>query len=503
MQTKEWLESIFLGSEQKTEVKNMLLMSLSDPKGGADQVFDFDTAIEAIDWQMFTYILFRSNFKILKEGIDYTSNESFFPSIDQDSPIAIYLKSSGLESEFSTRVLDQMRIDVPNDADMKKSKGKPVTFKLNAFKTIKYDFELLNALRLKGFHWNIFSSSYMNGTINYGIKTKATHNPRDSDCSIPSSLFAYKIASVGHPYIGFSDSKRTSYPAGGGAPVAYEASIASLSVKTNRGTYTFSDYFSHEDIFPKLNTIGVPEEALSALNSICSLPPANIFADSIHHLQKQVYWMDKNKTLLVTPLMATSLQIDMSDYYEDASEKKDFIKLNACGWVKRILSNPQNAGVTMQQTRGRNYLLKCMPPEQYDNQDLYFYFSRVLKGELSKYNRDDLIQEANKIIYSKSKKDSHDEDLGNLLSTIANDVSKLVIGAANLCTTKGKDWMEGKKVEGNIFEMFSKFVFDEKDPETCKKMANIAVKQISSRHLSDKVIEKLIPLVAKKFEEFK
>lgn len=497
MKLNQWLESVFCNVEMKPDDLNALFLSLSDPKGGCATAFDFEDLGEVVDWQVFTYIFFRSSIKLISSKIDLSSPEAFWQAISDDSYIKLFLAN-----EKASAQLQHVAGAIMKLAEKKGfiNSAKDATIRAaDAIQIKDFPLDMLTSLKNQGTHWQIVADDMLEKVIQFGLDSYATHNPRDLDCTIPSSLMVLRNSKSTHPFIGFSKTPRMQYSAGGGgAGNAFYAGIASLSLKSDGRIYTFMDYFADETLSKLLQQTCIPDAALSKLKDACNSPKADIAPDYIDHRLKQVYWIDGDKTVLHTPLIASSLQFDLNQLSEDDSI--DFGKRrDALTYVKRMLSNFQNGSIMTSTTRGRHHLLKCLPSAKAP--DYYFKFYQITEGQFVGYIKKKPMESLSRLITTQYRNENIVSSINELKVSIAADVASNLLITREFVVKQGIDWVNAKGCKHEHFPLFMQYAFEEKTETLCQQLADLALSQVSSEHLSDQVIAKLRPHVIEKLME--
>lgn len=455
-------------------------------------LFGTNAISEQIDWQIFLKVFFDQAVVIEKS---WTPDKPASSLAHCSKPGSLLWQLNAHAGEASTALPELLERIASSLINFKKDNDSPYKFKLTAkgmFEAMDPDF--LNRLREEGIHWRVLKS-VREQIQEKGLKYACTHNAKDfhSSASGASSVLCSKTEP--HPYIGFHSSTRTVYTGCGVSTDAFYQGIASLSLWFDGRIRTFLEYFTDDTLRAAVLAASDDHVFVASMCSYINENIGNYAPDRIDPLFKQVYWVGDRHNVLITPLISSSLQVDIHKYLSLTEAEKATKghkpeetkrRLRSCRSVKRIGSNPVNAGKVAVKLSGKHNLIKCFPRER--SPDIYPRFYALSRdGKMVGHLDSHLITSLYKIAatdYTNAKlREITEEKAASLAAQIIFNFREIV----EFARLKGMTWIAPKLQSNVTSEWLAIAAFGTPEPNHLKDIAEFMLDQINHEHMNNEV----------------
>lgn len=492
-----WVCNVFTDPAIPVAKKASALLKLVD---AIEEPILFGTHVmgEQIDWQVFLKVLFDQAVVIEKS---WTPDQPASSLVRCSKPGSLLWQLNAHTNESSTAFAELLERIASSLMNFKADKEGRYKFKLTAkgmFEAL--DPVILNRLREEGAHWKVLVDAQEQLQAK-GLKYACTHNAKDFHSSASGSSSVLCSQPVAHRYIGFHSSSRTIYTGCGNGADSFYQGLASLSLWLDGRIRTFPEYFTDDTLRSAMLAVSSQYEFIESMRSYITENIGNYAPDKIDPLFKQVYWVGETQNVLITPLISSSLQVDIHKYISLSDDERAIKgrkpeetrrRLSLSQPVKRIGSKPSNAGKVAIKLRGNHNLIKCFPTQRCP--DIYPRFYAFIEDGLflGRFDKN-IITSLYRISATEYSNTKMREATENKASTLATQMILNFREIVEFSRAKGLTWNIGKLKSNFTSEWVLLAAFYDLEPRHLTDIAEFMLDRLNHEHMNNQVRAHLRP----------
>jgi hypothetical protein len=469
-------------------------------------LFGTNAISEQIDWQIFLKVFFDQAVVIEKSWTPDKPASSLADCSKQETLLWQLNAHAGKGSTAFPELLERVASSLTNFETDRDGRYK---FKLTAkgmFEALDPGF--LNRLREEGIHWRVLKS-VREQIQTKGLKYACTHNAKDFHSSASGASSVLCSQTTPHPYIGFHSSPRTIYSGCGNGADSFYQGITSLSLWFDGRIRTFLEYFTDDTLRAAMLAASDEPEFVEDMRNYITENIGNYAPNTIDPLFKQVYWVGDRHNVLITPLISSSLQVDIHKYISLSDDERAIKgrkpeetrrRMSLSKAVKRIGSKPSNAGKIAIKLRGNHNLIKSFPTERCP--DIYpRYYALIEDGLFLGHFDKRLITSLYKISASNYTNANMRETAEEKAVALATQLIVNFREIVEFTRSKGLNWNTGKLKSNVTSEWLLHAAFHELKPSHSTDIAEFMLNQITHEHLNNEVRAHIRPHLVRILEE--
>lgn len=487
MKLCEWMESL---EAMKPKEQSHKFFSLTRSIGAPTE-FEHEDLPELIDWQVFMRMILDSHVW-LKPAWTKDKNLGCISGLLNDP------RKDSLFDQFisigasSNRFVVALATKIASIVDDSKNPKMKLKLSEEEFFTA-FPLSFWNEFREQKLHWALLQSLHSDAFAGAGLKLLCTHNAKDFHSSAKSTANILRSDGHDHPYIGFSQSKRTVFVGCTNGADSFYQGIASMSFAADGRTYSFGEAFAHDHLCDAIIEAGASPAWVASMQAVVDdafVQPSPLKVDG---LLKQMYWLKGDGShVLLTPMIAGSIQADLHNYFTrvispEEFEKPDFVLTkNKCLRVLRIGSNASNGGRLAGALDGRHNLIKSFPPSRAP--EIYSSFYEFIYGQqLHTFIDSSRMNYLSLLVGSDFLAEMRREEMQRCLASIAGEMAQAMRDLVEFARAQGQAWIQAKLLANQTSAWLKEGMAGALSKESISGLTELILSGHNTEHMNDEL----------------